>query len=298
MKMGTAPTVGITHNYWHTLQTNCNTEANKPKKSYDNMVFLNINPSQTPVSAAFKQSTNYNYSFSPSLNETTEIVDNIVQTISSDNTTTTTTTTTTPTTTTTYTNIETTDHGRTFILGKINDNLLYPIRDTYNPYNNTFDLLDRCVIDRRIHISPPGETTQYKINEIYHNVELNEKESYILAIKYAIDICTNNTPINSDILLFCTTSTNIIKLVDELNKVLPSNTIAIPYYGDLPEESKTLISNNLDQFKKKIKFERKYIHDVLNNKKKLEQINSNYIYEILCDKYFSLKATFRSIGLV
>lgn len=65
MKMGTAPSVGITRNYWHNLQTQCNTQANKPKKSYKNMVFLNINPSQTPVSEGFKQSTNYNYSYVP-----------------------------------------------------------------------------------------------------------------------------------------------------------------------------------------------------------------------------------------
>jgi hypothetical protein len=66
MKMGTAPSVGITRNFWHNLQTQCNTQANKPKKSYKNMVFLNINPSQTPVSEGFKQSTNYNYSYVPS----------------------------------------------------------------------------------------------------------------------------------------------------------------------------------------------------------------------------------------
>ena len=65
MKIGTAPSVGITRNFWHNLQTQCNTQANKPKKSYKNMVFLSINPSQTPVSEGFKQSTNYNYSYVP-----------------------------------------------------------------------------------------------------------------------------------------------------------------------------------------------------------------------------------------
>ena len=65
MKIGTAPSVGITRNYWHNLQTQCNTQAGKPKKSYKNMVFLNINPSQTPVSEGFTQSTNYNYSYVP-----------------------------------------------------------------------------------------------------------------------------------------------------------------------------------------------------------------------------------------
>jgi hypothetical protein len=65
MKMGTSPSIGITHYYWHNLQTRCNQIAGKPKKSYDNMVFLNINPSQTPVPSGFTQSTNYNYSYIP-----------------------------------------------------------------------------------------------------------------------------------------------------------------------------------------------------------------------------------------
>jgi hypothetical protein len=33
------------------------------KKSYANMVFLNINSAQTPVSAGFRPTTNYNYSY-------------------------------------------------------------------------------------------------------------------------------------------------------------------------------------------------------------------------------------------
>jgi hypothetical protein len=65
MKMGTAPSVGITHYYWHNLQCYANQTAGKPKKSYKNMVFLNINPAQTPVREGFTQSTNYNYSYVP-----------------------------------------------------------------------------------------------------------------------------------------------------------------------------------------------------------------------------------------
>jgi hypothetical protein len=63
MKTGTVPSVGVTHYYWHNYQTFGNTKAGAPKKSYDNMVFLNINPSQTPVPAGFRQSTNYNYNY-------------------------------------------------------------------------------------------------------------------------------------------------------------------------------------------------------------------------------------------
>lgn len=65
MKMGTAPSVGITRNYWHNLKCYANQTAGKPKKSYKNMVFLGINPAQTPVSAGFTQSCNYNYSYVP-----------------------------------------------------------------------------------------------------------------------------------------------------------------------------------------------------------------------------------------
>ena len=63
MKMGTAPSVGVTRNYWHNYVTQCNTNPNAVKKSYANMVFLNINSSRTPVSAGFTPTSNYNYSY-------------------------------------------------------------------------------------------------------------------------------------------------------------------------------------------------------------------------------------------
>jgi hypothetical protein len=132
----------------------------------------------------------------------------------------------------------------------INDNLKYPIRDLYLGDNKFDKLLDRIVIDRRIHISPPGESTQYKITEIYNDVDYSteqELEAYKLAIKYAQDICTNNSPINNDILLFCTTVKKIIDLVTKLNNILPIDTIAIPFYKNLPDESKSLITSNLGQ---------------------------------------------------
>ena len=65
MKIGTAPSIGVTRNYWHNYQTQCNNQANKPKKSYANMVFLNINPAQTPVPSGFTPSQNPNYYYLP-----------------------------------------------------------------------------------------------------------------------------------------------------------------------------------------------------------------------------------------
>jgi hypothetical protein len=63
MKMGTAPSIGVTRNYWYNYVTQCNTNPNAVKKSYANMVFLNINPAQTPVSEGFRPTTNNNYTY-------------------------------------------------------------------------------------------------------------------------------------------------------------------------------------------------------------------------------------------
>lgn len=63
MKMGLPPSIGVTRNYWYNYSTQCNTKAGAPKKSYNNMVFLNINPAQTPVSSGFTPTANYNYSY-------------------------------------------------------------------------------------------------------------------------------------------------------------------------------------------------------------------------------------------
>ena len=63
MKMGTAPSIGVTRYYWYNYAANCNTNPNAVKKSYNNMVFLNITPSKTPVPEGFTPTTNYNYSY-------------------------------------------------------------------------------------------------------------------------------------------------------------------------------------------------------------------------------------------
>jgi hypothetical protein len=63
MKTGLPPSIGVVKYYWYNYATQCNQNPNAIKKSYDNMVFLNLNPCQTPVPAAFKPTANYNYSY-------------------------------------------------------------------------------------------------------------------------------------------------------------------------------------------------------------------------------------------
>ena len=56
MKMGTSPSIGKTGNLWHNFQTQCNQNPNAVKKSYANMVFLNLNSAQTHAPEAFTPS--------------------------------------------------------------------------------------------------------------------------------------------------------------------------------------------------------------------------------------------------
>ena len=59
MKMGTPPSIGKTRNFWNNYLTQCNQNPNAVKKSYANMVFLNINSAQTAAPSGFRPSVNY-----------------------------------------------------------------------------------------------------------------------------------------------------------------------------------------------------------------------------------------------
>lgn len=126
----------------------------------------------------------------------------------------------------------------------INDNLVYPIKF---PISNLELELSTFIpqskyMDRRYHISPPGETTQYKVKEYY------EESENIIDISNTIhnkirEICT--TTIKGDILLFLNGAKEISDMVDILNNdsTIPSNTVALPYYTNLNVIYKDLISN-------------------------------------------------------
>ena len=116
----------------------------------------------------------------------------------------------------------------------IDDNLIYPIN-----ISNFFLNLDRNLIDRRFHISPPGETTQHKVIEYYENNSIdNYDNNEKLAIKKVIKLF--NTTKSGEILLFSTTQNNIYNIINKLHKIIPSNCIALPYYSELKNEFKDI----------------------------------------------------------
>ena len=136
----------------------------------------------------------------------------------------------------------------------INDDLVYPIKAPMykhpiltNLFNINTCVPDTIYMDRRFHISPPGETTQYIVSEIYNNnvqingltdkeiSELTQEESY----KTILQICQKYP--KGDILLFLTGSREINEAVEYLNQILPQGDIAIPFYADLHDKYKYIV---------------------------------------------------------
>jgi hypothetical protein len=109
----------------------------------------------------------------------------------------------------------------------INDNLKYPY-DLWIEKNN----IDRINIDRRFHISAPGMGTRFTINEFY-----KDKYDVVQLVQELI-----RTP-KGDILVFQPGENDIIKLISELNKILPSNWIALPFYSTMQNERRSFIEN-------------------------------------------------------
>jgi hypothetical protein len=119
----------------------------------------------------------------------------------------------------------------------INDNRMYPLSNSLKELQ-----LDRINVDRRLHISPPGETTSYKITDIY----LSENP-----IKDKLDLTLNiiNSTADGYVLLFEPGLAEITASVEKLNKYLPENSIAIPYHSQLSEKNRNIVENLTDTLK-------------------------------------------------
>jgi hypothetical protein len=124
----------------------------------------------------------------------------------------------------------------------INDNLTYPIigHKIIHPFLKEEFYIDKIYLDRRFHISPPGESTQYFINEIYlpkpiinplYNNKQNSDITQLKSYDVIKNICDNS--ITGDILLFANGMNEINKAVKYLNETLPLGNIVLPYYGTL-----------------------------------------------------------------
>lgn len=109
----------------------------------------------------------------------------------------------------------------------INDNQKYPL-STFIRNNN----LDRINVDRRFHISAPGTGTRFTVIEEY-------KENYDIEVLINELVKTRK----GDILVFQPGEADIIKLIENLNKNLPDNWIALPFYSTMNDERRNFIED-------------------------------------------------------
>jgi HrpA-like RNA helicase len=148
----------------------------------------------------------------------------------------------------------------------LNDNLVYPIRDPLLfPFYKVNDSVDHLIdyssyysslySDRRFHISPPGSTTQYPIKEIYENLPENENisnsENAKLAQQhgYKIAIKIAKTTSSGQVLFFSTGQREILEAVEYLNKYLPKDIIALPFFTKMNNTNKDIATNITDKIK-------------------------------------------------
>lgn len=128
----------------------------------------------------------------------------------------------------------------------INDNRMHPVNQSLKQHN-----LDRVNVDRRVHISPPGKTTQFKITDIY----TPEVDPVQLIIKEIINVTQEG-----DILLFQPGRAEISKAVTTLNKSTPPNTIAIPYHTQMSTRKKETVEN-IDKNIRKFDIDKSVVYD-------------------------------------
>jgi len=128
----------------------------------------------------------------------------------------------------------------------INDNIVYPIKQPiYIKEADDFGLIKSRLLDRRVDISIPGQTTQYNIDEKYFNIKLTgdhkldsingQKEAY----KHIINICNNYD--TGEILVFSTGKAEIKDAINYLNNNLPPGDIALPFYSEMNGKYRDII---------------------------------------------------------
>jgi len=146
----------------------------------------------------------------------------------------------------------------------VEDDLLYPLNITFlrgienKILNINLQMTNKISNDRRLHLSKPGTTTLFKIEDIYTNEDIPDYKSAEERGYTTVLEITKNT--SGDILFFSTSKNKINLLVQKLNNDprLPSNWIALPYYSDIPQ-NELYASINI------INTDRKYIFDYIYN---------------------------------
>lgn len=127
-------------------------------------------------------------------------------------------------------------------------------------------IMDKIVVDRRYHISPPGQTTKYIIKDKYIDYEpMNYEEAEQVGISILNTIMKKNHI--GDVLFFTTTGPATLELVAKINENSPSHVIALPLYAKLRDKPGDWFDKiqNINQYLKDIVYSKKDILGVIQN---------------------------------
>jgi len=156
----------------------------------------------------------------------------------------------------------------------LDDNYGYPISpiiaklEYVNMYSNLEDemhVLDKIVVDRRYHISPPGLTTKYKVIDKYLETDTkNYEEAEAAGLKILDEILKRNT--TGDVLFFTTTVVSVNSIIEKINKSSPAHAIALPLYADLKNKPGNWFDKieNIDKNLSTFTYSKSQILDVIN----------------------------------
>ena len=164
----------------------------------------------------------------------------------------------------------------------INDNFQFPIKFPLvkHPFLNIRNFLPQTIfMERRFHISKPGETTQFKITEEDRSFNISNIDKPWIEIQnhsYAIVKEILERHQNGNILLFLTGEKEIKMAVQELNRIIPKDSVALPYFSKMNEKYKEIISK-IDVNLPKIK----------NQKNKIYQEWGDIFFEGNSSNYFT-----------
>jgi len=158
----------------------------------------------------------------------------------------------------------------------IDDNYGFPlssIKTKFETYNNKNELdedtdyvLDKIVVDRRYHISPPGQTTKYTVKDIYlDNDTLNYQEAKQEGLKILDEIMKKN--LTGDVLFFTTSVNEILDIIKYININSPGHVIALPLYAQLKSKPGEWFERieNININLPNIIYDKKDILDIIDN---------------------------------
>jgi hypothetical protein len=151
----------------------------------------------------------------------------------------------------------------------IDDNYGYPlcsIKTNLEFNRKANSILDKIVVDRRYHISPPGQTTKYTVKDIYlDNDTKNYQEGKQAGLKILDEIMKKN--LTGDVLFFTTSVKEILDIIKFININSPGHVIALPLYAELKSKPGAWFEKieNININLPNIIYDKKEILDVIEN---------------------------------